>query len=451
MPTSITTIDRQRVGHNVQEIANKLSALSVEAAAAISELQGGSAEFDATDPIHLVRAATTSALAASTYTAATLTRLADGNGSINPVDGVTLAVGDRILDKDHATQTRRGIWEITALGAGDAKWSMVRADDFDESADLKSGTIISVSEGTANANKMWTLDANEGTGGLVLDTNNLTFTKLPNLADLASTSASLGASLLGVQDSAGRFAGTDAEAVLADLGARISLHFADTTAQKAVAATAVADGMLCVVDDDDAGAFADGSIWMFDTGSAAGASDYVRVPDTAVGRWLRLIPTLGDLASTDPARGSALIGYDGGTTVKAALDTILSTGVSVASKTVAFGDLTDADQQMDIAFAAALPAGACILGCGANVTAAFDNAGDTASLTFDLGTSNGAADLVDGGSLNAAAKVSTPAPAAGRPSLVGAVTPSIRFDSDVNLNTLAKGSAIFYILYSEPF
>jgi len=250
-------------------------------------------------------------------------------------DGITLAAGEIVLLKDQSAPAENGLYVVGTVGAGTAP--LTRATFFDDGTEVAPGAVVHVSEGTANADRFYFLATNVA---ITVGTTSLTFTRQPDLAQLASTSAT---------------------------------------------------------------------------------------------------------------EGAALIGYDGGTTVKAALDTILSTGIAVASKTVGFAVLTDADQQQDVAFDAALPAGACIIGWGANVTAVFDNAGDTADLTFDLGTTTGSANLVDGGSLDAVAKVSTPAPAAGHPSLVGAVTPSIRFDSSVNLNTLTKGSATFYVLYSEPF
>lgn len=177
---------------------------------------GGGGASDATSPLHLVRAASTGALAAATYDATTKTLTADANGALNPVDGVTLAVGDRFFYKDHGTATRRGIYVITSIGGGGSKWSMERASDFDESADLSSGALIVVSEGTANADKIWMLSVNEA---IVLDTTSLTFTKLPNLADLASTANALGASLIGIEDAATLYAATDVEAALAEVKA----------------------------------------------------------------------------------------------------------------------------------------------------------------------------------------------------------------------------------------
>jgi len=123
-------------------------------------------------------------------------------------------------------------------------------------------------------------------------------------------SAGLDADEVAVTDTADRFAGSDLEAVTADLGARIALVFADTSAQTAYSATARADGQIAIVLDDDA--YADGSLWLYDATSSAGASDYVRVPDDtpANGRWLRLIPTIAELASNDTGLGASMLGAD---------------------------------------------------------------------------------------------------------------------------------------------
>lgn len=130
-----------------------------------------------------------------------------------------------------------------------------------------------------------------------------------------------------------------------------------------------------------------------------------------------------------------------------------TSGANIGLATLAIGhaDLTDADTQQTIDFASALPAGALVLGAGANVTAIFDNAGDTANITFDLGIKSGDTDgFVDGGSLDAVAKVSVPRGVA-IPGLVGGITPSVIVDGSVNLDTLTKGAAVFYVAYLIAF
>ena len=62
-------------------------------------------------------------------------------------DGVTPVAGDRVLVKAQSTGSQNGIY-VAAAGA----WA--RSVDFDADADVESGLMISVSEGTANADTL---------------------------------------------------------------------------------------------------------------------------------------------------------------------------------------------------------------------------------------------------------------------------------------------------------
>lgn len=73
------------------------------------------------------------------------------NGSV--IDGVTLATGNRILIKDQTTGSENGIYVVAASGAP------TRALDADTGAELVNATAY-VSEGTANAETVWTCTNN---------------------------------------------------------------------------------------------------------------------------------------------------------------------------------------------------------------------------------------------------------------------------------------------------
>lgn len=73
------------------------------------------------------------------------------NGSV--IDGVTLATGNRILIKDQTTGSENGIYVVAASGAP------TRATDADTGAELVNATAY-VSEGTANAETVWTCTNN---------------------------------------------------------------------------------------------------------------------------------------------------------------------------------------------------------------------------------------------------------------------------------------------------
>ncbi len=67
------------------------------------------------------------------------------------VDGVTLASGDRVLIKDQSTGSQNGIYTVNVSGAP------TRATDYDDNAEVATGTFTSVVSGTANANTQWVL------------------------------------------------------------------------------------------------------------------------------------------------------------------------------------------------------------------------------------------------------------------------------------------------------
>lgn len=130
-----------------------------------------------------VRVASTANLV-GTRTGAIL--LADANGAIAAMDGVTLVAGDRILMKDQTTGADKGIYVITALGDGSSKWSMTRAADFDTSAKVTAGAIIPVSEGTLGGNKTWQLTTNDA---ITLNTTALTFAAVGAAIGVATPTA----------------------------------------------------------------------------------------------------------------------------------------------------------------------------------------------------------------------------------------------------------------------
>lgn len=91
----------------------------------------------------------TAVRAATTANGTLATAFANGQA----IDGVTLATGDRILLKDQSTGSENGIYTVNASGAP------TRALDANSGAELVNATVY-VSEGTANAETVWTQTAN---------------------------------------------------------------------------------------------------------------------------------------------------------------------------------------------------------------------------------------------------------------------------------------------------
>lgn len=84
------------------------------------------------------------------------------------IDGISVVVGDRVLVKDQSTGAQNGIY-VVASGA----WSRATdADNTSVDSEVKTGMSVFVSEGTANADKIFSLTTN---GAITLGTTALTF------------------------------------------------------------------------------------------------------------------------------------------------------------------------------------------------------------------------------------------------------------------------------------
>ncbi len=104
-----------------------------------------------------VRLATAAALATNVYAngaagvGATLTGFATG---VLTVDGVTVAINDRILVKDEVTQANNGIYKCTVAGAIGVAYVLTRTTDGDTDAELRGAWMVSVF-GTVNGQQAW--------------------------------------------------------------------------------------------------------------------------------------------------------------------------------------------------------------------------------------------------------------------------------------------------------
>jgi hypothetical protein len=85
-------------------------------------------------------------------------------------DGVTGVEGDRFLAKDQAAADENGIYVLGTVGAGSA--ALTRAGDFDDGSEIVANAIVTVAEGTANADTAWEITSNND---IVVDTDNVVF------------------------------------------------------------------------------------------------------------------------------------------------------------------------------------------------------------------------------------------------------------------------------------
>jgi hypothetical protein len=132
---------------------------------------------------------------ASVRVATTANITALNGGAPNTLDGVALVASDRILVKDQTTASQNGIYVVTNLGTGaNGTWS--RAGDADSALELNSGAIVTVEEGTSNADSQWMLTTSNP---ITLGSTALTFAKPSGGAqykDIQSITSSVAANAL---------------------------------------------------------------------------------------------------------------------------------------------------------------------------------------------------------------------------------------------------------------
>ena len=143
-PTSGTdAANKQYVDAHAQGLDTKLSVVAIE-----------TSEIDS--PAYAQPETTSGA-------GATLT--APSNAAFPTVDGVTLAVGERVLIAGQGgiglSHAHNGIYTLTTLGSGLVKWVLTRATDFDTNDEVTSAAFTFVEEGTVNADSGWVVPTND--------------------------------------------------------------------------------------------------------------------------------------------------------------------------------------------------------------------------------------------------------------------------------------------------
>lgn len=108
----------------------------------------------------------------TTGSGATLTN--SGTQAAFVLDGVTLAVNNRVLVKDQTTGFQNGVYIVTNIGSASTNWILTRSTDFDSSPQMIRGNFIDVISGTVNAVTAWMLTSTVATVG----TDSITFARL---------------------------------------------------------------------------------------------------------------------------------------------------------------------------------------------------------------------------------------------------------------------------------
>lgn len=102
------------------------------------------------------------------------------------IDGVALALGDRVLVKDQTTALQNGIYTVTNIGGTAVNWVLTRAADFDSPSQMARGDVVNIISGTVNAVTSWMLTSSVATVG----TDSITFAELSenNIVNIEGTS-----------------------------------------------------------------------------------------------------------------------------------------------------------------------------------------------------------------------------------------------------------------------
>ncbi len=118
------------------------------------------------------------------------------------IDGVALAVGNRVLVKDQASTFQNGIYAVTNIGSASTNWVLTRATDYDEAAEIEQYGVMLINQGTVNAGLLYQETA---AGPFTIGTSPITFTQfstgsvtLPVSLANGGTGASLTASNGGI-------------------------------------------------------------------------------------------------------------------------------------------------------------------------------------------------------------------------------------------------------------
>lgn len=98
----------------------------------------------------------------------------------NPVDGVTLDDGDRILLKDQTTGSENGVYDATTA-TDPSTWA--RSADADSDEELTDGTFVWVNEGTANADTGFILTTDDP---ITVGTTALTFVQFSGAGQISA-------------------------------------------------------------------------------------------------------------------------------------------------------------------------------------------------------------------------------------------------------------------------
>lgn len=138
-----------------------------------------SALVDRPAALAAVKLATTAPLSACT--AVGTTTLTVDAAEVLTIDGVAVALNDRVLVKDQVLAENNGIYKLTVVGTvgPDVLWELTRVTDLDGDDEFEAMVNVSVTHGVANAGKKFVLTTS---GPYTVGTTALTFAEYDSTA-----------------------------------------------------------------------------------------------------------------------------------------------------------------------------------------------------------------------------------------------------------------------------
>lgn len=91
------------------------------------------------------------------------------------IDGITLALADRVLIKNQINTFENGIYVVTNIGSGATNWILTRADDYNQSFEIVYLGVVAITQGTQNAGLVFQENSQ---GPFVIGTSPITFQQL---------------------------------------------------------------------------------------------------------------------------------------------------------------------------------------------------------------------------------------------------------------------------------
>lgn len=81
--------------------------------------------------------------------------LTSTNLSVLIVDGITVAMNNRVLVSGQTSLLQNGVYYLSQVGNGIVPWILTRTTDYDETTEITPGTIVPITNGSAYAGSSW--------------------------------------------------------------------------------------------------------------------------------------------------------------------------------------------------------------------------------------------------------------------------------------------------------